>query len=84
MKPVTINQLYALDFLNHPDGGLYQEKATRVLCHGEIGHEKIHPPGHGFVASTFLALVARGLIYGKDGRLFLTEEGKQVLAKGKL
>lgn len=84
MKPITINQLYALDFLNHPDGGLYLHNSGRVIVGGEIGHEKIHPVGQGFATMTFLALISRGLVYGKDGRLFLTEEGKAVLAKGKL
>lgn len=84
MKPLTINQLYALDFLNTPDGGVYLHNSGRVMVKGDIGHEKVHPAGQGFATMTFLALVSRGLIYGKDGRLFLTEEGKQVLAKGKL
>lgn len=84
MKPITINQLYALDFLNDPDGGLYLHNSGRVMVRGEIGHEKIHPPGQGFATMTFLALVSRGLIYGKDGRLFLTEAGKEALSKGKL
>ena len=71
MRPLTRHEMANLEALDAA------ERDGRRVALSSLGAVQTMPGGHLGTreARTWLRLVARGLIYGRGGRLFLTADG---------